>query len=177
MDTTGRTGWDTLAHLFDSPIALATLVFIFLTIVALILSGRLNLKIKGVETTVPDAIYKEHVILRRQIQWLVSYITGQEGLIHKCIADNPEGVIDEYKNEPEFFVRYCLLAMTDYIIINWIVLNHLKKSDIKARSEELLQYLGSLTKNIQYERKVFGGLLEIWTETVITNLVRIRGEY
>lgn len=178
----GRTVWDTLAEVLVSPsaIIIAALILLIIVVAAILIrTGHLAFSGKGVKVGRVSNPLAERYVLKKQIEWLDHFLLGLLPKIHKLLEQHPEGVACAYKREPEYYLKWVISCMGNYIITHWFFFNALStdKKTMHTRVNDLIVFLGALTNNEHYDDKVFSEYITEWAEEVNKNALRIRHEY
>lgn len=159
--------WDAFARILTNDNAL--LVLIFFTILVFVLIALAMCGVVRIDTVAfkMGADHKERDIIRQQIDWSHSFITGLKTQIY---ADE-----SQYNG---FLTLYVLEVMFDEIV-NWITFNHINlESDyISVKQERIRSLLRNMPIGDEFRTKEFERKVDKWVEEIIRKLVLIRKVY
>lgn len=160
--------WDAVIKLLSGSNALIILIFLALvTFIFAILAKGGFLQIRTSAFSMGSGA-RERDIIRQQIEWTYSYVTGLYGEIE---ADETE-----YKG---YLTKYILERCYDEIV-NWISFNHINlDSDYISIKQEKIKSIIRTTQGVrpEYKSKEFEKKVDSWVEEVIRKLVVIREMY
>ena len=173
--------WGTISNVLTSGNA----VFILAAIVVLVILfgvfaklGVINIHKKGVKIgSRPDAL-GERFILRKQIDFIRNYAASKEYEIRSIIEENVEGQTEEYRNDPEYYLKWVLEMSVSYMITNWVMLNNITPDHARnmTRTRDLRLFISSLSGNGEYDKRVLEKHIDAWGAEIIEGLYRIRME-
>lgn len=160
--------WDAVIKLLSGSNALIILIFLALvTFIFAILAKGGFLQIRTSAFSMGSSA-RERDIIRQQIEWTYSFVTGLYGEIE---ADETE-----YKG---YLIKYILERCYDEIV-NWISFNHINlDSDYISIKQEKIKSIIRTTEGVrpEYKSKEFEKRVDSWVEEVIRKLVVIREMY
>ena len=160
--------WDAVIKLLSGSNALIILIFLVLvTFIFAILAKGGFLQIRTSAFSMGSEA-RERDIIRQQIEWTYSFVTGLYGEIE---ADETE-----YKG---YLTKYILERCYDEIV-NWISFNHINlDSDYISIKQEKIKSIIRTTQGVrpEYKSKEFEKKVDSWVEEVIRKLVVIREMY
>lgn len=160
--------WDAVIKLLSGSNALIILIFLVLvTFIFAILAKGGFLQIRTSAFSMGSEA-RERDIIRQQIEWTYSFVTGLYGEIE---ADETE-----YKG---YLTKYILERCYDEIV-NWISFNHINlDSDYISIKQEKIKSIIKTTQEVrpEYKSKEFEKRIDSWVEEVIKKLVLIREMY
>lgn len=160
--------WDAVIKLLSGSNALIILMFLALiTFIFAILAKGGFLQIRTSAFSMGSGA-RERDIIRQQIEWTYSYVTGLYAQI--------ESDESEYKG---YLTKYILERCYDEIV-NWIAFNHINlDSDYIGIKQEKIKSIIRTDPSVrpQFKSKEFEERIDGWTEEVIKKLVVIREMY
>ena len=159
--------WDAIARVLTNDNALVVLVFVMLFGFVLIILAMTGLVRIDTGAFKMGADHKERDIIRQQIDWSHSFITGLKSQI----------TADESKYNG-YLTLYVLEVMFDEIV-NWITFNHINlESDyISVKQERIRSLLHNMPISSEFRTKEFERKVDKWVEEIIRKLVLIRKVY
>lgn len=159
--------WDAIARVLTNDNALVVLVFVMLFGFVLIILAMTGLVRIDTGAFKMGADHRERDIIRQQIDWSHSFITGLKSQI----------IADESKYNG-FLTLYVLEVMFDEIV-NWITFNHINlESDyISVKQERIRSLLHNMPIGSEFRTKEFERKVDKWVEEIIRKLVLIRKVY
>lgn len=159
--------WDAFARILTNDNALVVLIFVMLFGFVLIILAMTGLVRIDTGAFKMGADHKERDIIRQQIDWSHSFITGLKSQIYA----------DESKYNG-FLTLYVLEVMFDEIV-NWITFNHINlESDyISVKQERIRSLLHNMPIGSEFRTKEFERKVDKWVEEIIRKLVLIRKVY
>lgn len=159
---------DAVVKLLSGSNALIILIFLVIFIILLIILAKAGLIQIRTNSFSMGADARERDIIRQQIEWTYSFVTGLYGEIE---ADETE-----YKG---YLTKYILERCYDEIV-NWISFNHINlDSDYISIKQEKIKSIIRTTQGVrpEYKSKEFEKRIDSWVEEVIKKLVVIREMY
>ena len=173
--------WGTIGSVLTSGNALfilGTVVLLAVIFGVFAKLGIVNIHRKGVKIgSRPDAL-GERFILRKQIDYVRTYAAAKEGAIRALVEENVEGQTEDYRNDPEYYIKWIVEKAVSYMITNWVMLNNITPDASRnaVRTRELLLYISSLSGNGEYDSRVLGKSIDAWGMDVLEGLCRVREE-
>lgn len=173
--------WGTIGNVLTSGNALfilGTVVLLAVIFGVFAKLGIISVHRKGVKIgSRPDAL-GERFILRRQIDYVRTYVAAREGAIRALVEENPDGQAEEYREDPEYYIKWILEKAVLYMVTNWIMFNNITHDPAKnaARTHDLRLFVSSLSGNGEYDSRVLGKSIDAWGMEVLEGLCRIREE-
>ena len=160
--------WEAIGNVLSGSNASLVLIFLFLiTIIASVLSrkGILSITTKGLTL---GADIRERDIIRQQVDWTHSFVTG----LYATIQPMTDGKYNGY------YTRF-ILEMCYSEIVDWITFNHIKlDSDyISVKQTRIKSIVYSLDIDPQFKTPKFEKQIDSWVEEIIKKLSTIREVY
>lgn len=159
--------WEAISKVLMSPnagIVLAGVILVLVLLSVLSRWGILSINTKGLSL---GADIRERDIIRQQIEWAHSYISGLYSYIQPPDSD--------YGG---YFTRYILeIAYSE--VVDWISFNHMKLDGeyIAIKQMKIKSIIYSYDLRPEFRTPKFEKQVDAWTEEVIKKLVMIRQMY
>ena len=164
--------WESIAQILTSDNALQTLIAILLIVIVVILlirAGAIKIKTDHIQIGYINASEKERAILREQIDWAHTYITGLEGKIRQVTPELRYG---------GYFTKYILELVYDEVV-KWITFNHISLDEayVQAKTTKLISLVYAQNVQKEFMEPEFKTRMERWVREVIEQLIETRELY
>jgi hypothetical protein len=159
--------WEAIGKVLMSPnagIVLAGLILVLVLLSVLSRWGLLSINTKGLSL---GADIRERDIIRQQVEWAHSYISGLYSSIQPAES--------EYGG---YFTRF-LLELAYSEVVDWISFNHMKLDSeyIAIKQMKIKSIIYSYDIRPEFRTPKFEKQIDAWVEEVIKKLVAIRQMY